>query len=243
MKRDLPARTGTRTLAQRPPTPRATVELTPVYRGKMVRLKGWANDHISNVIADSHRYYEEALLERIAAAGRRGLYVDAGAHIGNHCAFFLIHCQPEALIAVEPSDTHSLLRENVTAIATVPVVFARAGLHPTWSHCRVERVNEKNTGMDRIVAGTPRDTPCVTLQQAIASCPMPSLPVGVIKIDIESGEAAVLRSAIDTIRRDRPLIVSEAATDPDLQAIADILEPIGYRRDGPHCKTPTWIWH
>lgn len=210
----------------------------------MVRLKGWANDHISNVIAESHRYYEEALLERIASTGRRGLYIDAGAHIGNHCAFFLTHCQPQGLLAVEPSDSHLLLRENITPITTVPVVFLRAGLHATWRKCRVERVNEKNTGMDRIVAGTGSgaDLPCMTLDEAINACPLAELPLGVLKVDVESGEADVLRSGINAIRRDLPLIVTEAATDKDLAAVTAVLNPLGYRRDGPHCKTPTWIW-
>jgi len=52
--------------------------------------------------------------------------------------------------------------------------------------------------------------------------------VTAIKIDVEGHECAVLRGAIDTIRRYAPLIITEALNDEALQDQAAILKPLGY---------------
>lgn len=55
--------------------------------------------------------------------------------------------------------------------------------------------------------------------------------VGLIKIDVEGHELAVLRGALETIRSNRPLLIIEAEDKhrPDaLQSVRALLEPLGY---------------
>ena len=56
--------------------------------------------------------------------------------------------------------------------------------------------------------------------------------VGLVKIDVEGHELAVLRGAMDTLRRNRPTIVLEAEERHHANAVADItalLSELGFR--------------
>lgn len=52
--------------------------------------------------------------------------------------------------------------------------------------------------------------------------------VAAIKIDVEGHECSVLRGALETIRRDKPLIITEALDDEAFQEQVNILGAIGY---------------
>lgn len=53
-------------------------------------------------------------------------------------------------------------------------------------------------------------------------------PVGIMKIDVEGHEIAVLRGAKETIQRDKPKIMLEANDDKRLNELSDWLEGVGY---------------
>ena len=65
----------------------------------------------------------------------------------------------------------------------------------------------------------------------------------IIDIDTEGLGINVIRSAAKLIKRDRPVIVCEAATKKERQQLDRSLGPRGYKRDGStYAKTPTYIW-
>ncbi len=52
--------------------------------------------------------------------------------------------------------------------------------------------------------------------------------IDLVKIDTEGNEAAALRGATDTLKRDKPIIFAEVLTDEIGNNIEKILEPLGY---------------
>lgn len=92
-----------------------------------------------------------------------------------------------------------------------------------------------DTGRIRIRERT--RVPCTTLDALAAELP---LPVGLLKIDVEGLERAVIAGAAELLRRDRPVLLVEiyggAASNPDPErTIADIraygYEPFVYADD------------
>jgi hypothetical protein len=72
--------------------------------------------------------------------------------------------------------------------------------------------------------------------------------VSVMKVDVEGMEAAVLRGAEQTIRRERPVIFAEEWADSPHwhESIAEVLEPFGYELTylftPPEANTPMGKW-
>lgn len=52
--------------------------------------------------------------------------------------------------------------------------------------------------------------------------------VQVIKIDVEGYEPTVLSGIVDVLKRDHPVIISEALSDSDLKRQRAVLDPLGY---------------
>src|SRR5262245_34153210 len=70
-------------------------------------------DHIARAL--QHSFYERAMLEAIKDLNLEGIYVDAGAHVGNHTVYFAQECPSTKVIAVEPSpDSYRCLQLNAT---------------------------------------------------------------------------------------------------------------------------------
>lgn len=44
------------------------------------------------------------------------------------------------------------------------------------------------------------------------------------------------------LRRDRPLVAAEAASDAERHALRALLTPLGYREAERYCWTATWLW-
>ena len=66
----------------------------------------------------------------------------------------------------------------------------------------------------------------VTIDGAWAALGKPS--VALMKLDVESAELRALRGAEELLRRCRPVLLLEAATQAQLTAISEWLSPLGY---------------
>jgi hypothetical protein len=80
----------------------------------------------------------------------------------------------------------------------------------------------------------------------VAAAPLTELLAGsgrvaVVKVDAEGESASILRSGLDVLARDRPLVAAEAATDAQLRELRAVLEPLGYRALARYGWTPTWL--
>jgi hypothetical protein len=66
--------------------------------------------------------------------------------------------------------------------------------------------------------------------------------IGLIKVDADGLSAQILASGRRILRRDRPLVAAEAASDVERHALRALLSPLGYREVARYCWTATWLW-
>src|SRR5512139_3594021 len=183
------------------------------------------------------RYYEQGLLEAICAKNLVGVYLDIGAHVGNHSAFFALECPAVRVVALEPNPpSFALLRQTIAANGLVGRAdWLNMACHPSWQAVDVIPGPPGNTGMATVIEGS--QIPAIRLD-ALAD----GLQVAVVKIDVEGLGAAVLASGRKLLQRDRPLLAVEARDQGEQRMIAAVLKPFGYRPGPTYCATPVTLW-
>jgi FkbM family methyltransferase len=175
--------------------------------------------------------FEEAEID-IAAALHAALYpdrciVDVGANVGLHS---LAWAWRAPVVALEPAPgTYARLEANVAAnglrerirtlrtaagyaVSEVEFFVAADSAFSSLKDTRRTRIRERIR------------VPCTTLDALATELP---LPVGLLKIDVEGLERAVIAGAAELLRRDRPVLLVEiyggADSNPDPEGtVADI---------------------
>lgn len=236
---------------RRPPpvvSPLVRVPVAGPSRGATLVLP--ERDHITEAVRRSGTYYERDLLDAIHALAPAGAFVDVGAHYGNHTVFFAVECGAERVIAIEPNPAaYAGLVEAVRENELEAVVAThRVAVHPEWRQVAVTalpwrarpgsaaRSNSGRVGVMPATGGG--DAPAAPLDDVLDGVD----GVGVLKVDAEGMTAEVLASARRVLRRDRPLVAAEAASDAERHALRALLGPLGYREGRRYCWTPTWLW-
>lgn len=210
------------------------------YGGRKATLKGLApDDLITKVIQQTSTFYEMELLAEIFHRAMPGwVFLDAGAHVGNHSVFFGAILGLEGYSVEQNPDTFAILQGNLAVNQLgdrVRAINAAVG-------CRAGRAatvrNEAgiNSGMDRIEL-TP-DGPLSVI--TIDSLNLPRLDL--LKIDVEGFEVECLHGARNTLARCSPLIVAEAIATPDFEAQCRFLAPFGYVPVRRFNVTPTYLY-
>jgi FkbM family methyltransferase len=213
------------------------VEPFEVYPVGKARVAADQADHVGKVIAGGE-WYEADVLEAIAATGASGTYVDVGAHVGNHTAYFATECGA-SVVAIEPNaESYARLVATVEASGLRERVRTiRAAVHPTWQTGRYVPGPAGNSGMALVADGGPDGTvPIVRLDDVLAD-----ETVGLLKIDVEGNVLGVLESGAEVIARDHPVIVAEAGKQKD--EVSKLLAGLGYGKPvGAYGWTPVWVW-
>jgi FkbM family methyltransferase len=218
------------------------VEIT--YEGRRYRLATHGEQDTINRSFKQGRFYEEDLLRAIAALNRPGVYVDVGAHIGNHALFFAAECPSTLVIGFEPwSPSYALAVSTMQANHVADKVHliehpvsSRDGAPVTY----VPPQGRHNTGMGHTIAGG--ESLAVSLDGTIRSL-APNEPVALIKIDVEGAEMEVLHGAKATIARWRPIIAIETKTRTGHQQSDEFLTTrFAYAWAGRYCATPTQLY-
>ncbi len=221
------------------------------------------DDHLPKCWQTSSSFYEHDLLEHLAARGPRGgIFIDAGANVGNHSVFFGKFLA-EAVVSVEPSPEFArLLTRNLKAnrVHRNMVIAEGLGATPGWARTYLPPGAGRNPGMTRLKVlrsqgpsegshGPPEDrgeSDCairVTTLDDVATRAEQQfgpLPIRFLKIDVEGMEADVLRGGEKMLQRHRPQLAVELFNEGVLREVTDILERMGYRSVGRFCATPTF---
>jgi FkbM family methyltransferase len=225
---------------------------TIFFEGRQYNLHGWArNELIFRALRKTGAFYEERTLRLIRACGATGVYIDVGCNIGNHSVFFAKECGASFVLCFDAiKSLCQIARQNLAENAP----------DKRWSVCHAAvsdgydktiRFNESddiNKGRSRIDPAGTLEVPNIRLDTFLQRHPVGS--VGLIKIDVEGAEVAVVQGALETIRRYAPVIVSECSIgktevpNREMLEINALLEPLGY--DVPHPAyrgdTPVYIW-
>jgi FkbM family methyltransferase len=227
----------------------ALVRVEAVGPGRRATLILPERDHITAVVQRTGTYYERDLLDAVRALAVPGVYVDVGAHFGNHTAFFALECAAEHVICVEPNPVAFAglgltVAENGLAAR---VTTARLAAHPRWRHValrpqpwrtRPSTPAYSNSGALMAVHATaPGDAPAAPLDEILTGAGR----VGLLKVDVGAGSVEALASATGVLERDRPVVVAEAVTAAHQAALRSLLAPLGYRRAARYGWTPTFL--
>lgn len=205
-----------------------------------IRLKLFGDaDHISRYIRENGAFYEFDVLRGIALFDfQDALAVDAGSNIGNHTVFFAKILGLRTL-SVEPNAAaYGILRENVALNGLEARVEPVAA--PLWSGAvrgRLADEDATNHGRARFVEADDGPIETTTID-ALAG----ARRVALLKVDVEGAELEVIKGALATIGRDRPLVVVECIGLEDRRAIDALLYPLGYLRIGRAGATPTYFY-
>jgi protein O-GlcNAc transferase len=205
-----------------------------------------AGEYLSDRIRSRGTWYEDQMLEDIAAYYPQppNLILDVGANLGNHTVYWASVLGARQVLAFEPHPLNRpLLEANVAQLPNVRVVPYALGADAGAIHLNV---NPANMGKVGAVAATSSESlypvEVRTLDAVLAEV-APETPVALIKVDVEGMELNVLRGAIATLTRWKPILLIEANTLRELGDVLDFLAPLGYvltRRHNAYANAPTF---
>lgn len=158
--------------------------------------------------------YERKLLEWIFRERHSGTAVDVGAHVGNHSLWFAEVCGLQ-VHAFEPIRFEALT-DNIALNRLEGVIE----VHPVALGATEDIAEPQGRGRLTVGSGS---VPVRTLDSFELS------GVTVLKADVEFMEPDVLRGGEATICGQRPTVYVEVHDEARHDAIADVLEPWGYR--------------
>jgi len=209
----------------------------PSRKATLVMPKG---DHISNYINKTKQYYENDLLDAIRGFNKTGVYVDVGAHYGNHTVFFALECPSTKVISIEANPiTFSGLKQSIKVNNLGDKVTAHhLAIHTSWKRVRSSIPSPTNTGTGMVENDENGDVRACRLDEIL--CDIKN--IAVIKSDAQYLDDLVIRSGLETIKKYKPLLSIEACTPQEVAILQNILDPLGYKRIGQYASSPTHIW-
>lgn len=216
------------------------VDVLLQFAGKKAKLVGLdADDHITKVIQKTGTFYEiELLTEIFHRAMPDWVFVDAGAHVGNHTVFFGAILGLQGYAVEQDSGTYARLSGNIAANdlmdrvrpinAAVGRDFARAsGIGESAQH---------NSGTRMVQLDRDGDVQVIPLDS------LQLKRLDLLKVDVEGFEVACMKGAAITIMRHKPLIIAEAINRQNFDDLVTCLEPLGYRPTRRYNVTPTYLF-
>lgn len=228
------------------------------------RKQGWVridietysnDDHIGKILASTGTFYEEDLLRYIefigSRHGRRGVYIDVGANIGNHSIYFGKFLA-DLVVSVEPNPAVlPVLRRNLGSNlkqGSFRLFECALGAEEGRGSVAAEREGAADIGQARIRVLPKGEAPAnaveiTTLDSLVARLEAEQgreLPIAAIKVDVEGMELEVLKGARETLLRKRPHLFLEAMGAKEKQALDSFLGDFGYRAIARWAFTPVY---
>lgn len=181
-------------------------------------------DLIQREICFHENFWEVELLERVQNLyDMRGKTVlDIGANIGNHSVFYALVAGASQVHAFEPQrEAADILARNVKLNELAGVRVHSVALGEKAETGKIQLLCAGNKGESAVVADALGDVSIVTLDSL-------NLSPDFIKIDVEGAELQVLRGAVDTLKRCKPVLQIEIHKRAFTQA-NQALQGMGYR--------------
>lgn len=196
------------------------------------------DDHIEKHIANNRQFYELDLLDELFHRSLPGMrFVDVGANIGNHAIFFSAVAGLNGT-AIEPVELNyerlirnvklNRLEKNIEILCHAVGEFDTDGEYVSPSN--------NNLGMCYVI---PKNGGNIKIKK-IDSLRLKDFHI--LKVDVEGFEIDVLRGAINSIKKYRPVIICEAADARKFTHICKFLEGLRYKPSRRYCVTPTYIF-
>ena len=211
------------------------------YYGKEISfyLPNSNYDHIQKIIKKTSMFYEiDMLQDLLKIVPSTGIAIDVGANIGNHSLFFAGICNLKTYSFEPFKSSRKILEKNISInnlANKVTVINGALGNKNCDAH--ISSKNVHNSGTAQIEHGTLKKNTTVRQLDEYALT-----DVALLKIDVEGMELDVLRGALKTITNSLPIILIEAQTIKDYNAIKAFLEPLAYTPINKYNDTPTILF-
>lgn len=188
-------------------------------------------DFISNVIVLESQYFEQDILEELdSVLPKNPIIIDAGCNIGNHTLYWANESYAKRIYCFEPlKDTFENLKKNIEINNLSSVcVLHNVALGEDTSKAKVNFLSNENIGGTDILKDHNGNIHIISLD----SLDIQEERIDFFKIDVEGFEVHLLKGAINTINKYKPLIFIEAFNNNAHL----FLESIGYKKikDFPH---------
>ena len=192
-------------------------------------------DHIGSERLIMGERYEQIYLEQLESLIKllrleNGIAIDAGANIGNHSCWFT--SKFARVLSFEPGKVAGLVLEaNLLKTNTNNWEIFRCALGDTSAFGKLSVIDAANLGSSQvsIVADSQSEFEVrrgddVLRNHAFAA----TLPITLIKVDVEGGELAVLQGFQASIEKNQPLICIEVLDEKQWRLITTLLKKCGY---------------
>lgn len=168
------------------------------------------------------KYLPEYVKEYIAGKD----FLDVGAYLGDTSIFLLKNYNPSVIYAYEPVDDNAKqLTETVNKNNTDKIIVVEKGLGEKEEDIDIYIDPEKLSGssIHSTVSNSRTEKKRIHISTVDNECK--NKKVGLIKMDVEGAEYSVIKGALETIRRDKPvLLISIYHTGKDFFEIAPLLK-------------------
>lgn len=210
-----------------------------------VNVSGYQGEYIFETLKSSGSFYEEELLNFLAHIDLKGSTIlDVGANIGNHTLGFALSHPTSRIVSIEPYAANlRMLKINIDKNGLtdrVNVIEAAAG--NADENLQIYRTNPSNLGA--VTVRRPDHT--AADESSVRQIRLDDIEVydgvGMVKIDVEGFELAVLQGAADLIRKHRPIIITEAHSPDAYRDIAALLAEYSYLPVSIRGRSDNFVW-
>lgn len=202
--------------------------VTVRHEGRTAQLRYTGQNAILETAQLQGRYFEQASLEYLAdRMPADAVILDVGANTGNHAIFFSLFMDAKRVTLFEPNPLCiAFLREALEAndIDNVDISLLGIGLGAADGMFAASLPQNQTLGGVHLKPSSAGDIQVRRLDDVVSG------PVDFIKIDVEKMEIDVLAGAMETIRRERPLICIEVM-DENLEGFQSFLQEARYKID------------
>lgn len=213
------------------------------YNGMNIKFYlPYLNDWIQNIIYNSRNFYEIGMLEDIRKRiGRNKTIIDVGANIGNHTIYFSKICNAKKVISFEPQkNIFSILKKNVELNnCSKNVKLYNMGIGEQYQHADVEVIDINNYGSSRLKKDSDGSVEINTLDNMAYN---KFGKIDMLKIDVEGMELEVLKGSINILKKYKPLIYVEAASNVEFENASKFLKKYNYSPVYRFNATPTYLF-
>ncbi len=192
------------------------------------KIKFIDDAHVKEIALKGETFMEQWMLLNISRLPyRQGLWLDIGAHVGNHTVYFSTKCKADEVWAYEPTpSTFEVLKENVSNNPGCPVKLFNCAVGSKKGTCGI--FENKRAGRNKVLKNG--NIPMEIIGDISAK-------VALIKIDVEGFEFEVLKGGMKLIERDLPELFIE--TFEPVEKLIEVL-PKKYRLIMQYNNAPTY---
>ena len=204
----------------------------PVFLNVLDRKETAVQRHLRRVGAGGYEPAVQSVILAAVQASTRRTFYDVGAHIGYYSALIGSTFRGTQVVAFEPTLATAEICQNIRDRNNLNYVIVKRALsdaETTLSFYISPKAETSNSLNSTFRPGAGLVTVEATTIDKLVDSGFP-LP-GVIKIDVETHESAVLRGGLGVIAKARPTLICEflPAADPvEIRAALISLNRIGY---------------